>query len=120
MRHWSTRSHPHPTPDSGSGGRTRRALGGAGVALLVIGITGCVSSSTHREVVDERDDLLRKNARLEDRVRRMEDSTESLEGERVALLDQLEDLNIERDALLDRRDELNGIEFSRKKRASSA
>jgi chemotaxis protein MotB len=105
-------SAPGAKNDPVAGARPRTgALGRASLVIVAIsllaGLTGCVSASSHREVVDERDDLQLQRSRLEEGVRRMEDSTQSLESERVVLLDQLEDLNIERDALRKRRTQLN-------------
>jgi chemotaxis protein MotB len=58
------------------------------LGLLVTGIvaSGCVTSGTHEKVVHERD-------QLNERVKRLEASRESLDAERVALIDELEDLN---------------------------
>ncbi|MDJ0850233.1 MAG: OmpA family protein [Myxococcota bacterium] len=53
----------------------------------------CVSSGTHQQVVTERDALRADKARLEQRVSRLEATSESLDSERVALIDQMEDLN---------------------------
>ena len=54
---------------------------------------GCVTQGAHRETVDERDQLLAEKAQLEERVRRLEASGESLGAERVALLEELDDLH---------------------------
>jgi chemotaxis protein MotB len=54
---------------------------------------GCVTQGSHREVVAERDQLLAKKTQLEERVRRLEASSESLGAERVALLEELDDLH---------------------------
>lgn len=54
---------------------------------------GCVTQGSHREIVAERDQLLAEKARLEERVRRLEASSESLGAERVALLEELDDLH---------------------------
>ncbi len=63
--------------------------------LLLAGplVLACVSSGTHREVVTERDGLRADKARLEQRVSRLEATSESLDSERVALIDRMEDLN---------------------------
>ena len=60
-------------------------------ALLALP-SACVTSGTHDEVVTERDDLKR-------RVERLERSTESLDAERVKLIDDLEDLRIAEEQL---------------------
>ena len=60
----------------------------AGGALAL----GCVSSSKHGEVVEERDLLRTKAARLEQ-------SNENLDNERVALIAQLEDLRVAKEEL---------------------
>jgi len=54
---------------------------------------GCVTQGSHREIVAERDQLLAEKMRLEERVRRLEASSESLGAERVALLEELDDLH---------------------------
>jgi len=54
---------------------------------------GCVTQGSHREIVAERDQLLAEKTRLEERVRRLEASSESLGAERVALLEELDDLH---------------------------
>jgi chemotaxis protein MotB len=51
-----------------------------------------VSRGAHRETVAERDQLLAEKAKLEEKVRLLEASSESLGSERVALLAELEDL----------------------------
>jgi len=66
------------------------------LALLAL---GCVTQGTHGEVVDERDSLLTERARLQERVRRLEASSESLGAERVALIDEMEDLRQDQEAL---------------------
>ena len=52
-----------------------------------------MTQGTHRETVAERDQLLAEKAQLEERVRRLEASSESLGAERVALLEELDDLH---------------------------
>jgi chemotaxis protein MotB len=54
--------------------------------------SGCVTSGTHSAVVGERDTLQR-------RVEQLERSTESLDAERVKLIDELEDLRIAQEKL---------------------
>jgi chemotaxis protein MotB len=53
---------------------------------------GCVSMGAHDKVKAERDDAKIENARLEKRVQLLEASKESLESERVKLIDGMEDL----------------------------
>jgi chemotaxis protein MotB len=67
----------------------------ASTALALLGAlaAGCVTQGTHREIVAERDQLLAEKAQLEERVRRLEASSESLGAERVALLEELDDLH---------------------------
>ena len=74
MKHFSTR-WPH-LPDAG-----------LGAAILLIGVfsVACVTSGTHEKVVQQRDQLA-------ERVKRLTASSESLDSERVALIDELEDL----------------------------
>ena len=54
---------------------------------------GCVTQGSHREIVAERDQLLAEKMQLEERVRRLEASSESLGAERVALLEELDELH---------------------------
>jgi chemotaxis protein MotB len=61
--------------------------------LLALLAAGCVSSGSYREAVDERDAARAENRRLEERIGRLEASTQSLDQERVELIDQLEDLH---------------------------
>jgi chemotaxis protein MotB len=63
--------------------------------LVLLGAlaAGCVTQGSHREIVAERDQLLAEKTRLEERVRRLEASSESLGAERVALLEELDDLH---------------------------
>jgi len=60
-----------------------------GAALL---LPACVSQGVYRQVADQRDSLAT-------RVADLERSTESLEGERVALLDQIEDMRLLKEEL---------------------
>ena len=61
----------------------------AAVALLA---SGCVTRGTHEQVVSERD-------ALQERVRLLEASNESLSNERVKLISEVEDLGTEREQL---------------------
>lgn len=69
---------------------------------LVLGLlltSGCVTSGTYRLVVDERDELLESKVDLEQRVRLLTASNQSLGAERLKLLDEMEDLLQARSAL---------------------
>lgn len=83
MKHFSTRWPNRPEA-------------GLCAALLLIGVfsAACVTRGTHQQVVQERDQLA-------ERVKRLEASSESLDAERVALIDELEDLQ-QTQAVLDR------------------
>ncbi len=83
-------SRPSSLPRAERGLRPAAALAVLVAAPLVL---ACVSSGTHRQVVAERDGLLAEKARLEKRVSRLEATSESLDSERVALIDAMEDLN---------------------------
>jgi chemotaxis protein MotB len=61
----------------------------AALALLAL---GCVTRGTHEQVVSERDSL-------QERVRLLEASNESLSNERVKLISEVEDLGTEREQL---------------------
>lgn len=65
-------------------------------ALLIAAATGCVTRGTHEEVVGA---LETENRQLEDRVRDLERSNESLSNERAELLESMEDLREERELL---------------------
>lgn len=80
MKPYSTRCHPRP----------ESAL--LALALLVVASAGCVTRGTHQQVVDERDRLAQDKAELEDRVRRLDASNESLGAERVRLIEEMDDL----------------------------
>ncbi|MFT5443863.1 MAG: chemotaxis protein MotB [Myxococcota bacterium] len=69
---------------------------------------GCVTSSTHNEVVAERDRLALESAAVGDLAGKLEVSNASLEAERVRIYDELEDLRIEREALTQARAQLEG------------
>jgi chemotaxis protein MotB len=68
-----------------------RSRASAAAALLLLA-TGCVGRGTHNEVVAERDSLSK-------RLGRAEATTESLDVERVKLLEQMEDLREKREVL---------------------
>jgi chemotaxis protein MotB len=80
MKPYSTRCHPRP----------ESAL--LALALLVVASAGCVTRGTHQQMVDERDRLAQDKAELEDRVRRLDASNESLGAERVRLIEEMDDL----------------------------
>ena len=80
MKPYSKRCHPRP----------ESAL--LALALLVVASAGCVTRGTHQLVVDERDRLAQDKAELEDRVRRLDASNESLGAERVRLIEEMDDL----------------------------
>jgi chemotaxis protein MotB len=61
--------------------------------------SGCVTRGTFDEVVHERDGLSTDKRRLEERVRMLEASAESLDSERVALIEQMEALQQAHDTL---------------------
>jgi len=67
-----------------------------GAALLS---AGCVTRGTYDRVQGERDALTLDKRRLEERVRLLEASTESLDAERVALIEEMEALRQAHDAL---------------------
>jgi len=70
----------------------RAALALAALGIALGPLAGCVTRGTHQEVVSQRDDLLNEKARLQERVGRLQASTQSLDSERVKLIDQMEDL----------------------------
>ena len=76
MKHFATRS------------RVLLSLA-TGAALLS---AGCVTRGTYDKAVGQRDGLAQDKRRLEDRVRLLEASTESLDAERVALIEETETL----------------------------
>ena len=67
----------------------RRASSRGLASLLAL---GCVTRGTHDQVVGERD-------ALQERVRLLEASNESLSNERVKLISEVEDLGSEREQL---------------------
>lgn len=79
------------------GSRSRLLLSVALGATLLS--TACVTRGTHDRVVDERDGLAQDKRRLEERVRMLEASTESLDAERVALIEEMELLRQTQEAL---------------------
>jgi chemotaxis protein MotB len=91
MRRCSRHSRRLPSP-----GRT---LGPGLAALLLLLGTACVTRGTYQEVVDQRDGLRAEKHRLEERVRRLEASSQSLDAERVQLIDEMEDMRQDREQL---------------------
>jgi chemotaxis protein MotB len=94
MRRWRAPWHP-PTVE--------RRLG-PGPILLVLALAGvvgvgCVTRGSYREVVDERDQLAKQRSKLGKRVEMLEASNESLNTERVQLLEELEDLRVAEEKL---------------------
>jgi chemotaxis protein MotB len=83
MKRWSTLSH-----------RAERAAPAVLLGLLLA--TGCVTRSTHNQVVGA---LETEVSKLENRVRDLERSNKALDAERVALVDEMEDLRQERQVL---------------------
>lgn len=82
MRRWSK-----------SSARRSEAARAAAVSLALAGLgAGCVAPGTHAEVKAERD-------ALQERVRLLEASNESLSNERVKLISEVEDLSVEREQL---------------------
>jgi chemotaxis protein MotB len=67
---------------------------------------GCVTRSTHRDVLESHDELEREGELLRNRVRLLEASNESLSNERVELIASVEDLSTEREALASSVEEL--------------
>jgi chemotaxis protein MotB len=63
-----------------------------GLALLVVASAGCVTRGTHQQVVDERDQLAQDKVELEEQVRRLSASNESLGAERVRLIEEMDGL----------------------------
>jgi chemotaxis protein MotB len=83
MKHFATRS------------RVLLSLAAAAVLLA----SGCVTRGTYDKVLGERDALSQDKRRLEERVRMLAASTESLDAERVALIEQMETLRQAQQAL---------------------
>jgi chemotaxis protein MotB len=69
-----------------------RCPSSAGVLLALLLLAGCVTRGTHQEVLDERSQLLDVNRRLDEQVKLLSASNESLGAERVALIDEIENL----------------------------
>src|SRR5262245_23018580 len=88
-------SRPERGPASA---RLRLAARFACVAALVT-LAGCVTRGTFDRVEGERNALAADKRRLEDRVRMLEASTESLDSERVKLIEEMEGLRQAHDAL---------------------
>ncbi|MDH3212561.1 MAG: OmpA family protein [Myxococcales bacterium] len=63
------------------------------LALLLAAAAGCVTRGTHQEVVDERERLRQEKAELQQQVKRLSASNESLGSERVRLIEEMEDLH---------------------------
>jgi chemotaxis protein MotB len=78
------------------GTRCLRASAAGLAALLAL---GCVTRGTFDAMEAQRDALAGDKQRLEQRVRMLEASTESLDAERVALIEQLESLQQAHDQL---------------------
>jgi chemotaxis protein MotB len=83
MKHFATRS------------RVLLSLAAAAVLLA----SGCVTRGTYDNVLGQRDALSQDKRRLEERVRMVEASTESLDAERVALIEEMETLRQAQEAL---------------------
>lgn len=66
---------------------------------LVVQATACVTSSTHDDVVAQRDALAATVSELSLRAGKLEVSNTSLEAERLKIYDELEDLRVESEAL---------------------
>jgi len=77
--------------------RSRVLLSAVAAAALLS--SGCVTRGTYDQVLGERDALSQDKRRLEERVRMLEASTESLDAERVALIEQMETLRQAHEAL---------------------
>jgi chemotaxis protein MotB len=71
--------------------------------LLLCGLlataSGCVTRGTYREVQQERDQLRSQSKQLQERVRLLEASNESLDKERLRLIDKTESLRETRESL---------------------
>ena len=80
------------------GTRSRLPRASALVAVAALA-AGCVTRGTYDKVLGERDGLAADKHRLEERVRMLEASTESLDSERVSLIEHLESLQQAHDSL---------------------
>jgi len=76
-----------------------RCLRASAVALAALVAAGCVTRGTFDRVEGQRAALAADKRRLEERVRMLEASTESLDSERVALIEQMEGLQQAHDQL---------------------
>ncbi len=77
-----------------------RLIAAVAVALLTTALgAGCVTRGTHRQVVDQRDQLSGQNRKLSQDLQRARASNQSLSGERVKLFEELEDLRGRREEL---------------------
>jgi chemotaxis protein MotB len=86
---------------------SRRPSGlGATLLLALLAAPGCVWPGVHGAVVDERDVLAQEVKLLQNRIRLLEASNESLSNERVELISELEDLSTERESLASSVEEL--------------
>jgi chemotaxis protein MotB len=64
-------------------------------SLLIAAVAcGCVSQGTYEDVAAERDQLRKDKSQLDEQVKKLEDSSASLEAERLALIDELEDVRV--------------------------
>ncbi len=81
-----------------SGGDARRRLLSLalGVSLASLAASGCVTRTTHNEIVDG---LTEERDRLQKKVTLLERSNRSLGDERAKLLESMEDIRIERETL---------------------
>jgi len=75
----------------------RRSSGALAVVALLA--AGCVTRGSFDRVESERDGLAADKRRLDERVRMLEASAESLDSERVALIEQMEQLQQAHDSL---------------------
>ena len=64
-------------------------------AIVVFGVTGCVTRETHDRVLDERDRLAAEGRQLQHQVEQLDAANTSLSSERERLFDELEDYRIE-------------------------
>jgi chemotaxis protein MotB len=67
--------------------------------LIAAAVCGCVTQGTFDDVTAERDQLRKDKSQLEERVRKLEDASASLQAERVVLIDEMEDLRVARESL---------------------
>lgn len=76
-----------------------RCLRASAAGLVALVAAGCVTRGTFDRMAGERDALAADKRRLDERVRMLEASTESLDSERVALIEQNEQLQQAHDQL---------------------